>query len=318
MGSICYIQQSIPRSAQIDWLLRIFTFLLLIKAFFPCSANMDGSKKSILQLSLVEKVNSNPGAKWKAGLNQRFSNTTVEDFKMLLGSFMEDEQEIVHMQTYPRDLILPVSFDARDAWPHCDSLRTILENDLLSCCGFECGNGCHGGHLLRAWQYLVRSGVVTAKCLPYFDSQGCQHPGCTPIYPTPECVEQCADNTDWQSEKYYASSAYAVGPDSHDIMAEVYINGPVEASFRVHEDFAHYNSGVYHHVFGDYLGGHAVKLIGWGTTDEGVDYWILANSWNRQWGQDGYFMIQRGVNECAIESRVVAGKPGRRRLVAVQ
>lgn len=40
------------------------------------------------------------------------------------------------------------------------------------------------------------------------------------------------------------------------------------------QDFAHYKSGVYKHLYGDPIGGHAVKLIGWGTTDDGVDYWV--------------------------------------------
>ncbi len=45
-------------------------------------------------------------------------------------------------------------------------------------------------------------------------------------------------------------------------------------SWAVCQDFAHYKSGVYQHLHGEYLGGHAVKLIGWGTTGEGVDYWV--------------------------------------------
>lgn len=40
------------------------------------------------------------------------------------------------------------------------------------------------------------------------------------------------------------------------------------------QDFAHYKSGVYKHVTGDALGGHAVKLIGWGTSEDGEDYWV--------------------------------------------
>ncbi|CAN0524970.1 unnamed protein product, partial [Scytosiphon promiscuus] len=30
---------------------------------------------------------------------------------------------------------------------------------------------------------------------------------------------------------------------------------------------------------GSYMGGHAVKIIGWGTDEEsGEDYWLVANS----------------------------------------
>ena len=31
---------------------------------------------------------------------------------------------------------------------------------------------------------------------------------------------------------------------------------------------------MYKHITGYNIGGHAVKLIGWGTTDDGEDYWV--------------------------------------------
>jgi cathepsin B len=49
-----------------------------------------------------------------------------------------------------------------------------------------------------------------------------------------------------------------------DIQTEILTNGPVEASFNVYEDFLTYKSGVYHHITGTNLGGHSVKIIGWG------------------------------------------------------
>jgi cathepsin B len=95
--------------------------------------------------------------------------------------------------------------------------------------------------------------------------------------------------------------------------------------------------GVYHHTTGGFLGGHAVKVIGWGTQSN-TPYWLVANSWNTTWGMSGkddgesprvrlgvrsrdsperghdppfcvvgFFMIRRGNNECGIESGVVAG-----------
>nr|TKV90020.1 hypothetical protein SEVIR_9G000400v2 [Setaria viridis] len=117
-------------------------------------------------------------------------------------------------------------------------------------------------------------------------------------------------------------------------MSEVYLNGFVEVGFTVYADFTHYKSGVYKHVTGGMMGGHAVKLIGWGMILEkitgyavGSPYYyvhcqtmrpapklfcfilsafqLLANQWNRGWGDDGYFKIIRGVNECGIEEDVL-------------
>jgi cathepsin B len=151
---------------------------------------------------------------------------------------------------------------------------------------------------------------VTDECDPYFDQDGCQHPGCEPAYSTPKCEKKCkVQNQVWKQEKHFSVNAYKVKSNPHDIMAEVYTNGPVEVAFTVYEDFAHYKSGVYKHITGGVMGGHAVKLIGWGTSDAGEDYWLLANQWNRGWGDDGYFKIIRGTNECGIEGEVVAGMP---------
>ena len=66
--------------------------------------------------------------------------------------------------------------------------------------------------------------------------------------------------------------------------------------------------GVYQHEAGAALGGHAVKMIGWGE-ENGSPYWLIANSWNSDWGDNGFFKILRGVDECGIESQVVAGVP---------
>ena len=60
-------------------------------------------------------------------------------------------------------------------------------------------------------------------------------------------------------------------------------NGPVEAVFTVYEDFPTYKSGVYKYTKGKSLGGHASKITGWDTEDD-TDYWLVANSWNSDWG----------------------------------
>ncbi len=78
------------------------------------------------------------------------------------------------------------------------------------------------------------------------------------------------------------------------------------SAFSVYEDFLSYKSGVYKHVTGSMLGGHAISIIGWGT-ESGTDYWLVRNSWNTDWGANGYFKIARGVDECGIEDEVVAG-----------
>lgn len=49
-------------------------------------------------------------------------------------------------------------------------------------------------------------------------------------------------------------------------------------------------------------------IVGYGEED-GVKYWKVMNSWGAKWGEDGFFRIRRGTDECAIESMASAGIP---------
>ena len=42
----------------------------------------------------------------------------------------------------------------------------------------------------------------------------------------------------------------------------------------VYSDFMRYKSGIYQRSSSELLGGHAVKIIGWGV-EEGVKYWLV-------------------------------------------
>ena len=84
---------------------------------------------------------------------------------------------------------------------------------------------------------------------------------------------------------------------------EIMTNGPIQVAFSVYKSFMSYKTGVYSKHWYELLpeGGHAVKIVGWGT-ESGTDYWLVANSWNTNWGESGFFKIKRGVNECGIET----------------
>jgi len=196
----------------------------------------------------------------------------------------------------------------------------VSATDLLSCCS-ECGFGCQGGFPPSAFDFWKDSGVVSGGlyqdqkyCLNYPFAPCAHHvpagkyPACmSGEYDTPECTRQCTNGDDYSSAKTYGSSSYTVSGESQ-IMTEISTNGPVEGSFTVYEDFPTYKSGVYQHLTGSALGGHAIRILGYGEED-GTKYWLVANSWNETWGDNGYFKILRGENHCGIESSSAAGMP---------
>ena len=44
---------------------------------------------------------------------------------------------------------------------------------------------------------------------------------------------------------------------------------------------------------------HAVTLVGYGVSN-GVPYWKIKNSWGSNWGENGYFKLERNANTCNI------------------
>eukprot|EP00195_Chlamydomonas_chlamydogama_P002895 CAMPEP_0202919314 /NCGR_PEP_ID=MMETSP1392-20130828/75519_1 /ASSEMBLY_ACC=CAM_ASM_000868 /TAXON_ID=225041 /ORGANISM="Chlamydomonas chlamydogama, Strain SAG 11-48b" /LENGTH=602 /DNA_ID=CAMNT_0049612635 /DNA_START=31 /DNA_END=1836 /DNA_ORIENTATION=- len=89
-----------------------------------------------------------------------------------------------------------------------------------------------------------------------------------------------------------------------DLMEAVAVMGPISVAMDASLDsFRYYKEGVY-----DEAGcsrwelDHQVMLYGYGTTDTGIDYWLVKNSWSKLYGTDGFIRIVRGAHDCGISS----------------
>jgi len=130
-------------------------------------------------------------------------------------------------------------------------------------------------------------------------------------FDTPPCQTSCDSaskyKTPYSQDKNFFQSGYGLSGES-DMQQDIMKYGSIEVAFTVYADFEAYKSGIYQYKTGEELGGHAVKIIGWGVQN-GVKYWTVANSWNVDWGEKGFFRIIRGVNDCGIEGEGSAGVP---------
>merc|ERR1712048_1117296 len=164
----------------------------------------------------------------------------------------------------------------------------LSPEDMVSCDKVDMG--CRGGQLPAAWNYLKDTGIVTDSCFPYTAGNGT----------APACASKCVDSELFTRSK--ASSAYSI-TGVENMQKEIMTNGPIQVAFKVYKSFMSYKSGAYSKHFYELIpeGGHAVKIVGWGT-ESGTDYWLVANSWDTTWGLDGLFKIKRGGDQCGIET----------------
>lgn len=222
------------------------------------------------------------------------------------------------------------SFNDRYCMKTGDATTLLAPEDTVSCCsGRKCSfsMGCNGGQPAGAWSWFTETGVTTGgdnsdvgtgnSCKPYSMTSCAHHveppagmPACDDVetYSTPKCTSSCNEatyGTSFSDDKHFASTSYAIKGEEN-MQREIMEKGPISVAFTVYEDFEAYSSGVYQHESGRNLGGHAVKMIGWGV-DNGTPYWTIVNSWNDSWGEKGLFRIIRGQNECGIENDGVAG-----------
>ena len=75
--------------------------------------------------------------------------------------------------------------------------------------------------------------------------------------------------------KHKGSKSYTVEGEAA-YQRELMAHGPFEVGFDVYADWPAYKSGVYTQTSDEHLGGHAVKIVGWGSMN-GVKYWKMLN-----------------------------------------
>lgn len=162
----------------------------------------------------------------------------------------------------------------------------LSEQQLLDCSGFEGNNGCNGGEMEFAFQYVVDNhGLCSEKDYPYtMEEDKCKHT-CKPVIHIKK---------------------YKNVPPKHEtaLKAAIVKYGPVAVGIEADQlPFQFYHEGVFDASCGNMLD-HGVLAVGYGTdAASGKDYWIVKNSWGASWGDHGYIKLARHMGnsgECGI------------------
>jgi hypothetical protein len=162
-------------------------------------------------------------------------------------------------------------------------LLSLSEEDLVQC-DHNGDQGCNGGLMDHAFDWVKKNGICSEEDYPYTSGGGkrgqCRSPRCSSIVTVTGHVD--VDSGDEDALK----SAVAKQPVSVAIEAD-------KSAFQLYKGGVLDSKGC-----GKQLD-HGVLLVGYGT-DAGKDYWKVKNSWGASWGEEGYIRLSRGNNMCGI------------------
>jgi C1A family cysteine protease len=167
------------------------------------------------------------------------------------------------------------------------SLYNVSEQQLVDCSTAQGNQGCNGGLMDDAFQYVVQNGLTTDAAYPYTASgpNACQASG-KPV------VVKATGYTD-------------VVPNSEVALMSALTERPVSVAVEADQNsFQFYSSGVMTSACGTQLD-HGVLAVGYGTVG-GQDYYKVKNSWGSDWGMAGYILLGRGnafsaQGQCGIQ-----------------
>jgi C1A family cysteine protease len=168
------------------------------------------------------------------------------------------------------------------------NLISISEQQLVDCAGKYGNEGCNGGLMDYAFQYILDHGICLESDYSYKAVNG-------------KC-KKCKVATK-------IDSFVDVTPNNETALQQAVLLQPVSVAIEADQtSFQFYSSGVFDDDSCGTNLDHAVVLVGYGTDNNNKDYWILRNSWGQSWGESGYMRIVRNKNMCGLSQYVISAQ----------
>jgi len=173
-------------------------------------------------------------------------------------------------------------------------LPKLSEQSLVDC--VKNAKGCSGGWMTDAYARYNASGPNDALSYPYDGKEA-------------ECKSSDSADKKWSVLDDKNGKGYSYVKDNEEALKKkLAAIGPIAAAIDS-KGLQDYTGGIYSCKEFNAVD-HAILVVGYGTTEDGQDYWLVRNSWGKTWGEEGYFRIVRGKgNELACGLPLMANYP---------
>jgi cathepsin L len=166
-------------------------------------------------------------------------------------------------------------------------LNSLSEQNLMDCSWSQGNEGCNGGLMTQAMQYIISNGGIDTEASYPYTAESSQ-----------TCLYKAASSGSTEGSFVNVNQG-----DENDLQNKVAM-GPTSVAIDASQSsFQFYSSGVYYdpNCSTSQLD-HGVLAVGYNhDSTSGMDYWIVKNSWGTDWGQSGYIWMARNKsNACGI------------------
>ncbi|KAG5188198.1 hypothetical protein JKP88DRAFT_178138, partial [Tribonema minus] len=168
--------------------------------------------------------------------------------------------------------------------------------------------GCNGGLPYAAMQYVASTGgLVYEEDYPYKNVCAWGTCGSAPKG-TPTCdTDQVRGSLKDSAVAHIGGwQMVALGAQYEDLLATAMVkNGPISIVLNA-VGMEYYKAGAIDTTLPcePTTLDHAVLVVGFGEQD-GVEYWVVKNSWGSWWGEGGYYRVVKGQNHCGLANFAV-------------
>lgn len=176
---------------------------------------------------------------------------------------------------------------------------SLSEQNMVDCVknigATDCCDGCMGGEMYAVYQYLLQlqNGTdTTEKQYPY------------------KAVDQDCKKVESSISNVKITNFVTLPLGDEDAMEKaLYLIGPLSVGVDANQDWQLYHKGIYNPTKDQCSSdpanqNHGVSVVGYGS-ENGLDYWVIRNSWGKEWGEEGYMRLARGKNACGIANSVI-------------